>query len=68
MVDVARHKRRRRQRDPGRYCVGENGYDVAFPTERHGSSSLLTGNINAESWVLSSIPEVTEQVSYNKAV
>jgi hypothetical protein len=54
--------------DPGRYCVGENGYYVAILTERHVSSSLLAGNINAESWVLSSIPEVTEQVSYNKAV
>ena len=54
--------------DPGRYCVGENECYVAFLTERHVSSSLLTGNIDAESWVLSSIPEVTEQVSYNKAV
>jgi hypothetical protein len=54
--------------DPGRYCVGENGYYVAFLTERHVSSSLLAGNINAESWALSPIPEVTEQVSYNKAV
>jgi hypothetical protein len=41
---------------------------VAFLTERHVSSSLLAGNVNAESWALSPIPEVTEQISYNKAV
>lgn len=51
--------------DAGEWWIGKNGYDVAFPTEGHDSSSFLAENINAESWVLSRSPN---RLAKNKAV